>query len=183
MDTDKRRMFFDQADLISSSLIYPFLNPCLSVIISIGLFCGLLNLKPGSKIDIFAEMHEITLNAEELILRCFVLPVENLAILDSCGSRLGNSRYLIAGINPIESFEFFCRTKSDAEAALYFLDEKLENRKNQSSFFLDSGACTATFSYEFGMLFENLEPRRKEFQVIEQPSATFDFYETLIVHD
>ena len=25
MDTDKRRMFFDKADLISSSLIYPFL--------------------------------------------------------------------------------------------------------------------------------------------------------------
>ncbi|HEX8399734.1 MAG TPA: aminodeoxychorismate synthase component I [Pyrinomonadaceae bacterium] len=170
-------------DLISSSLIYPFLNPCLSVIISNGLFCGLLNFKPGSKIDIFAEMHEIAINAEELILRCLAQPSENLAILDSCGSRLGNSRYLIAGINPIESFEFFCRTKSDAEAALYFLDEKLESRINHSSFFLDSGACAATFAYEFGMLFENLEPQRKEFQVIEQPSATFDFYETLIVHD
>jgi len=39
MDTDQRRMFFDKADLISSSLIYPFLNPCLSVIISTNLFC------------------------------------------------------------------------------------------------------------------------------------------------
>ncbi|HYP49343.1 MAG TPA: aminodeoxychorismate synthase component I [Pyrinomonadaceae bacterium] len=128
-------------------------------------------------------MHEIALNAEELILRCLAQPSEKLAILDSCGSRLGNSRYLIAGINPIESFEFFCRTKSDAEAVLDFLDEKLESRKNHSSFFLDSGACAATFAYEFGMLFENLEPRRKESQVFEQPSATFDFYETLIVHD
>ena len=26
MDTDKRRMFFDKADLISSSFIYPFLK-------------------------------------------------------------------------------------------------------------------------------------------------------------
>ncbi|HEX9930145.1 MAG TPA: hypothetical protein VGB02_16545, partial [Pyrinomonadaceae bacterium] len=183
MDTDNGRMFFDKTDLISSSLIYPFLNPCLSVIISTVLFCGLLNLKPGSKIDIFAEMHEIALNAEELILRCFARTSENLAILDSCGSRLGNSRYLIAGINPIESFEFFCRTKSDAEAVLHFLDEKLESCKNRSSFLLASGACAVTFAYEFGTLFESLEPRRKEFQVFEQPSATFDFYETLIVHD
>lgn len=44
MDTDKRRMFFDKTDLISSSLIYPFINPCLSVIISTGLFARLLNL-------------------------------------------------------------------------------------------------------------------------------------------
>jgi para-aminobenzoate synthetase component 1 len=141
------------------------------------------DLKSCGKIDIFAEMHEIALNAEELILRCLAQPSENLAILDSCGSRLGNSRYLIAGINPIESFEFFCRTKSDAETVLHFLDEKLESRKKHSSFLLDSGACTVTFAYEFGTLFESLEPRPKEFQVFEEPSATFDFYETLIVHD
>ena len=153
------------------------------MIISTSLFCGLLNFKPGSKIDIFAEMHEIALNVEELILRCLAQPSENLVILDSCGSRLGNSRYLIAGINPIESFEFFCRSKSNAETVLHFLNEKLESRKKHSSFFLDSGACAVTFAYEFGTLFENLEPRPKEFQVFEQPSATFDFYETLIVHD
>lgn len=128
-------------------------------------------------------MHEIALNADELILRCLSLPTEKLAILDSCGSNLGNSRYLIIGLNPIESVEFFCQTKSDAEDVLSFLDEKLESRKNRSANFLDSGACVATFAYEFGMLFEDLQPRSKEFQVFEQPSATFDFYETLITHN
>jgi para-aminobenzoate synthetase component 1 len=128
-------------------------------------------------------MNEIAINADELILRCLALSTENLAILDSCGSSSGDSRFLIAAINPTESRDFVCRTESDAEKALLYLDEKLASRQNSSLFFLDSGACIATLTYEFGMLFERLLPRPKEFRVFDQPSATFDFYETLIVHD
>ncbi|MDQ4123730.1 MAG: aminodeoxychorismate synthase component I [Acidobacteriota bacterium] len=144
---------------------------------------GAKDLKLSRKIAIFAQMHEIKINADELVLRCLALPNENLAILDSCGSVIGESQYLIIGIKPIESCEFFCHSKSEAELVLDFLDRKLESLQNQSAALLGGGICVATLAYEFGMLFENLEARPKEFQILEQPSATFDFFETLIVHD
>lgn len=125
-------------------------------------------------------MREIDLTAEELIVRCLNADAEKIVILDSCGRDL---RRLVVGINPTESFEFSCRTAAEAEAALVFLDEKLAFYRETDSVFPDAGACAATFSYEFGALFERIEPRPKEFAIFQQPSATFDFYETLLFHD
>jgi para-aminobenzoate synthetase component 1 len=129
-------------------------------------------------------MREINLSSDNLVLRLLALePSRKLALLDSCNSPLGDSRHLIAGFDPTESFEFRCQNKTEAENALRFLDEQLQKYRNDEFDFLGGGACVATVSYEFGMLFENLTPRSKEFQLFDFPSVNFDFYETLVVHD
>ena len=130
-------------------------------------------------------MLEIRLTADELVCRLLTLPPSfKLALLDGCSAKPGAYNRLIAGINPSESFEFYCRNQAEAFGALEFLNKKLEQyRASGGDMFTNGGACIATFSYEFGMLFEDLHPRRKEFRVFEQPSATLNFYETLAVHD
>lgn len=131
-------------------------------------------------------MLQLDLTADQLVAA--LLAVEKpakLALLDSCGRTLGDSRYLIAAIYPTESFEFNCETRREAFDALQFLDKKLElYRVNQNDLQLfGGGICVATLAYEFGALFENLKPRAKEFDNFKQPAATFDFYETFVVHD
>lgn len=137
-----------------------------------------------SLIAILTDVIEIALKADELVSVLLNLAPEfQPAILDSCGRTLGGSKYLIAGFKPTESYDFFCRNKSEAVQTLHFLDEKLEKHQTDFTSFLNNGACIATLSYEFGMLFENLTPREKEFSTFEQPSATFNFYNTSIIHD
>ena len=107
-------------------------------------------------------------------------------VFDSCKRELGESRYLIAGFEPRESFELFCRTNREARAALRFLDEKLafyQSRVERDEIF-GGGLCVTVLAYEFGLLLEDLSARPKETVVLfNQPSATLQFYETLAVHD
>lgn len=125
-------------------------------------------------------MTEITLTADELVQRLLATDAAaQLCLLDSCGRTLGASRFLIAGIYPVEKFEFSPQNKSAAVAALRFLDEKLANYQTNDSQMFGGGFCAVTLNYEFGMRLENLTPRR----LSDEPGATFYFYETFFVHD
>jgi para-aminobenzoate synthetase component I len=128
---------------------------------------------------------KINFSADELTATLLSLKDKRrVAILDSCARTLGDSRFLIAGFEPAESFEFYCRTQIEAFRVLDFLDEKLKFYQSKNKAALDfSGACIATLAYDFGLLFENIVPRAKEFSISPQPSAMFMFYETLVVHD
>lgn len=128
---------------------------------------------------------ELNLTADELVAVLLDLEASaQLALLDSCGRELGNSRYLIAGIYPTESFEFNCQNQTEAFAVLQFLDEKLAFYKTKSEVGnFHGGICIATIAYEFGLLLENLNPRAKEIRQFEEPSATFSFYKSFVIHD
>ncbi|HZH33323.1 MAG TPA: aminodeoxychorismate synthase component I [Pyrinomonadaceae bacterium] len=131
-------------------------------------------------------MRDLLIPANELILKLFALdPGAKLSILDSSGRTLGGSRYLIAGFEPAESFEFNCRTQAEAFEVLEFLDEKLkfyQAGNKPTSFPLQfEGACIATLSYDLGRLFENLSLHQEHES--GEPSACLYFYDTLVVHD
>lgn len=128
-------------------------------------------------------MKELSLTADELVNKLLALPAEaRLSLFDSCGRTLGGSRYLIAGINPLESFEFYCKDKKEAENALQFLDEKLKFYRQDGKSISD-GFCAATFGYDLGLLLENITPRRKEFNNLIEPTVTLAFYKEIFVHD
>lgn len=132
-------------------------------------------------------MRELESSSDELVSTLLALEEDaQLALLDSCGRTLGNSRFLVAGIYPTESFEFKCQTQAEAFAVLQFLDEKLDFYQSKSckSQLFGGGICTATLAYEFGLLLEDIKSdSTKQLFSIDQPSATFNFYETFIVHD
>lgn len=131
-------------------------------------------------------MLEINVAANELtaVLLDFEASAR-VAILDSCSRDSGDSRYLIATAYPRENFEFACTTETEAFDVLRFLDERLaaDNQKSDSAALFGGGICVATLSYEFGLLFENIVARPKEFAGFDEPAATFAFYETFAVHD
>jgi aminodeoxychorismate synthase component I len=128
-------------------------------------------------------MKELPLTADELVNKLLALPAAaRLSLFDSCGRTLGGSRYLIAGINPLESFEFHCQNKNEAENALQFLDEKLKFYRQNGKSILE-GFCAATFGYDLGLLLEDIKPRCKEFDNLIEPSITLAFYKEIFVHD
>ena len=133
------------------------------------------------------QSQTLDISADELVRRLLSLDASaKLSLLDSCGRSLGGSKFLIAGIYPAKSLEFYCQTPADARAALQFFEEQFEfykSRRNLAAPF-GGGVCIATLTYEFGLLLEELPPRRKEFaSPVEEPSATFSFYETIFIHD
>lgn len=131
-------------------------------------------------------MQEINLTAEQLVKNLLSLGKSaQLCLFDSCGRTLGGSRYLIAGIKPAESVEFHCRTQAEAFEVLRFLDERLNfyQAKSNVSQPFGGGFCAATLAYDFGLLLEDLTPREKEFGGVDEPLATFTFYENYLIHD
>jgi para-aminobenzoate synthetase component 1 len=128
----------------------------------------------------------LDISSDELVRRLLALePSAKLSLLDSCRRTLGGSKFLIAGIYPVSSFEFDCQTPTEAFDALRFLDGKLEFYQAQQDPFhpFGGGICVATVAYEFGLLLEKLQPREKDFNPSGEPLATFSFYETIFVHD
>jgi aminodeoxychorismate synthase component I len=130
-----------------------------------------------------SQIVNLRCDAAELAARLLRLPpATDLFLFDSCGRKLGNSKFLLAGIYPIEKKEFFCETQREALAVLDFLNERLAFYQSENDLPFGGGVCAATLAYEFGMLLENLTPRVKPWK-LNQPAATFALYTTVFIHD
>ena len=117
-------------------------------------------------------VRQIEFSVDKLIAALLVLSKrEQVCLLDSGGvSNLG-SHYLIAGICPLESHEI---CNDDYQKTLDFLDAKLSD---------ENLACFFTISYEFGLKLQNIAPRKKEFQALNEPDIYLAGFDCLIIHD
>jgi para-aminobenzoate synthetase component 1 len=117
-------------------------------------------------------MREIEFSADQLVSVLLKLSEqEQVCLLDSCGiSNLG-SHLLIAGIKPLEVYEF---TTDDAEKTLKFFDEKVSS-ENLASIF--------TIGYDFGLKLENIKSREKGYPIISEPDIFLAAFDSLIIHD
>jgi para-aminobenzoate synthetase component 1 len=124
------------------------------------------------------KRREIDFTADELVET--LLSFEQISLLDSGGQTHGDSHLLIAGFRPVKVLED-CELRS-LDGELNFkptVNPKSEIRNPKS----ENLACIATFSYDFGLRFENLKPRKKEFQNFDEPDVFLAFYENLVVYD
>jgi para-aminobenzoate synthetase component I len=117
-------------------------------------------------------------------------------ILESCGARPPDARFLIAGFDPFEIIEArgseLRITRRDAVAdefvqgdVLAMLDERLRSYYTPPSPSFDApatGACIATFAYELAQRFDRLRINTARHKIIE-PDAVLAFYDTLVIHD
>ncbi|MDQ2747220.1 MAG: aminodeoxychorismate synthase component I [Acidobacteriota bacterium] len=117
-------------------------------------------------------MREIELSADRLAAMLLNLSKdESVCLLDSGGATNLDSRFLIAGIRPLETLEI---TDNDAEKTLAAFDEKLSDFNTASIF---------TISYDFGLKLHNLKPRLKELSTLPEPDIYLAQFDCLIVHD
>ncbi|HXG82729.1 MAG TPA: aminodeoxychorismate synthase component I [Pyrinomonadaceae bacterium] len=117
-------------------------------------------------------MREINFSADRLIDTLLEISGKaQVCLLDSCGVNHLDSRLLIAGVNPIETFQI---TNENPVDTLRFLDEKLSQTDS---------ACIFTISYDFGLKLENIEPRQKEFSNFPEPDVFLARFDCLIIHD
>ena len=111
------------------------------------------------------------ISADDLVERLLALShTEQLCLLDSCGVSHLKSHFLIAGINPVETFEI---TEDQAEKTLRFLDEKLNSSETFAIF---------TISYDFGLKLEKIEPLTKQF-AHDEPDVFLALFDCLVIHD
>ncbi len=111
-------------------------------------------------------------NADELIVSLLSLPeTEKVCLLDSCGVDYSGANLLIAGINPLETYEI---SGENASETLRFLDDKLSS----GNLF-----CIFTISYEFGLKLEKIIPREKTHRDFDEPDVFLAVFDCLIVHD
>ncbi|MDQ3321298.1 MAG: aminodeoxychorismate synthase component I [Acidobacteriota bacterium] len=117
-------------------------------------------------------MREIKFSAGELVDALLEISDEaRVCLLDSCGVNHLDSHLLIAGVNPIETFQI---TNENPVETLEFLDEKLSQ---------PDLACIFTISYDFGLKLENIKPRLKEFSNFPEPDVFLARFDCLIIHD
>lgn len=139
-------------------------------------------------------LREIPFSIEKLLQALLNLqPSRRVSILDSCGTRPPDARYLIAGFDPSEIIEAraheitVTRPREDESRTLKgdvlsLLDERLAERRVSLQPCLPvAGACIATFSYDLARSFERL--RLKAPASSAGPDAVLAFYDTLVVHD
>jgi para-aminobenzoate synthetase component 1 len=111
-------------------------------------------------------------SADDLVASLLVLSEkEQICLLDSCGANHLGSRFLLAGINPVETFEI---SNDKYSETLRFLDDKLSS-DNLFSFF--------SISYEFGLKLEQINPREKEVRDFNEPDVFLAIFDCLIIHD
>ena len=135
----------------------------------ITLNCILSEIKFRGKI---ANVQEIEISADELVTALLNLSEkEQVCLLDSCGVSHLDSKFLIAGIKPIETHEI---TDENHEKTLEFLDEKLSNDETFAFF---------TLGYEFGLKINRINPRQKEFSNFDEPDLFLALFDCLIIHD
>jgi para-aminobenzoate synthetase component 1 len=143
-------------------------------------------------------VQEVSLTVERLLHTLLRLhPSRRLSLLDSCGARgAEEARFLIAGFDPFEIIEargdeisFITRGANTAMklrgCVLDVLDERLKNHRVAplADFALPAtGACIATFSYDFARRFLPVHLKERKPQALE-PDAALAFYDTLIIHD
>ncbi|HKS27885.1 MAG TPA: aminodeoxychorismate synthase component I [Pyrinomonadaceae bacterium] len=137
---------------------------------------------------------EISLSAEELLGALLNMDASRrVSILDSCGYRPPEARFLIAGFDPAEIIEAHgdeisisraSRTEVMRGDVLALLDERLESRRvtHFEQSLPAAGACIASFSYDLARQFERLRSRAPHASTRE-PDAVLAFYDTLVIHD
>ena len=114
-------------------------------------------------------MKKIEISADDLVKNLLALTDRfQVSILDSCGVNYLESRYLIAGIAPLETFYL---TNEDPQTMLDFLDKKLANEKLFHIF---------TISYDFGLKFEKIKCEKSNSL---EPDIFLAVYDVLIIHD
>ncbi len=143
------------------------------------------------------DVCEIPLAADRLLCALLMLdPVRRVSILDSCGARDREARFLIAGFDPFETVEahgeqlHITRRGEDSEStshgdALRVLDDHLERWRVPPSFHSHLpayGACIATFSYDLVRRLERLRFASRP-RTGNEPDAVLTFYDTLVIHD
>ncbi|HEX8748279.1 MAG TPA: aminodeoxychorismate synthase component I [Pyrinomonadaceae bacterium] len=136
---------------------------------------------------------EISLSVEELLRALLGLEASRrVSILDSCGYRSPDARFLIAGFDPTEVVEAEGRQLRISRAGetevrrgdvLALLDERLESlRVERGLSFPAAGACIASLSYDLARQFERLRSSPPPASTRE-PDAVLAFYDTLVIHD
>ncbi|MDX6709638.1 MAG: Anthranilate synthase component terminal region, partial [Blastocatellia bacterium] len=142
---------------------------------------------------------EIEAGAEELVRALLSLsPSRNVCILDSCGSRPPDARYLIAGFDPVEIIEanrfevvsILSAGKRAIDQDQSILDV-LDSRLNSIGPIIDVpendipayGACIASFAYEFCGKPWRPYPATGNFIEDNKPAVRLAFFESVIVHD
>lgn len=112
-------------------------------------------------------MLEVNLSADELVTSLLALSQhEPVCLLDSCGVGHLDSHLLIAGLDPVETFELL---NDDPAETLSLLDKKLE----------DETAAIFTLSYEFGNKILGLVPRHRTIE----PDVFLARFDALVIHD
>lgn len=138
-------------------------------------------------------VREISLSVEELLGALLKLDASRrVSILDSCGYRSPEARFLIAGFDPAEIIEAYGdeirvsragKTEVLRGDVLTLLDERLESfRVPHRPGVPVAGACIASLSYDLARQFERLRSLTPPAS-IHEPDAVLAFYDTLVVHD
>ena len=146
-------------------------------------------------------VREIDLAADDLLCVLLALPHKRrLSVLDSCGAREPDARFLIAGFDPFETIEAhrqrvrISRLGTDDVQTiradpLDVLDERLARYRSPHSHparlpaLPAAGACIATFSYDLVHSLERLRPDAARRLAGGGPDVVLAFYDTLIIHD
>lgn len=138
---------------------------------------------------------EISLSVEELLQALLNLDASRrVSILDSCGYRQPDARFLIAAFDPIEIVEAYGdeirisrphenRTEVLRGDVLSLLDGRLESfRVPYRPDIPVAGACIASFSYDLARRFQRLRSSAPPAS-IREADAVLAFYDTLVIHD
>ncbi len=111
-------------------------------------------------------------SADQLVASLLALSEkENICLLDSCGVTYLESHLLLAGINPLETFEI---SNENPTETLRFLDDKLSSENLFSIF---------TISYEFGLKLEKIYSPEKKHRTFDEPDIFLAQFDCLIAHD
>jgi len=117
-------------------------------------------------------MREIKISSDNLVLSLLTISQSaNVFILDACNDFYANSNLLIAGINPVESLQFF---GDNAEQTLENFDKTLD-KSNLAGIF--------TITYDFGLKLEQIAAGSKKFEAFSEPDIFLALFDCLIVHD
>jgi para-aminobenzoate synthetase component 1 len=128
-------------------------------------------VKSGPKESKITRVKEIDISADHLVARLMAIaPDKRVCLLDSCGVGHLGSHLLIAGIEPVETFEI----SSDSP------DETLKRFEEQLARGL---AGIFTISYDLGLKLERIRQRPKEVRTGSEPDIYLALFDTLIVHD
>jgi para-aminobenzoate synthetase component I len=115
-----------------------------------------------------STVHDLELTADELIAALLRVSNDELVcILDSCGVGHLGSHLLIAGIRPVEVFEF---SDTEPEKILTALDEKLSGDR----------AAIFSLSYDFGARLQGIVTPSAS---INEPDVFLALFQALVVHD
>jgi para-aminobenzoate synthetase component I len=141
---------------------------------------------------------EIRVAADEIVDALLGMPASrNVCILDSCGARPPDGRFLIAGFDPVEVVEADetginlhtgqSTVRLEQESLLEVLDERLvrfgEFPIAGHHGLPAHGACIATFAYEFGYKLERIRRTTSLTENNAGPLARLAFFSSLVIHD